>query len=22
ACWFHVRQSVNPVTPCHLFDSG
>ncbi|EAU5132157.1 transcriptional regulator [Salmonella enterica] len=17
ACWFHVRQSVNPVTPCH-----
>ncbi|ELU2459072.1 ash family protein [Escherichia coli] len=22
ACWFHVRQSVNPVTSCHLFDSG
>ncbi|EFO2457810.1 transcriptional regulator, partial [Escherichia coli] len=22
ACWFHNRQSVNPVTSCHLFDSG
>ncbi|EIG3426920.1 ash family protein, partial [Escherichia coli] len=22
ACWFHSCQSVNPVTSCHLFDSG
>ncbi|MCF7237005.1 hypothetical protein, partial [Escherichia coli] len=22
ACWFHNRQSANPVTSCHLFSSG